>query len=78
MLAILAAGQTQTGSLTNDFTLVILFGVLGPLIAILIAAWDVWYERRRCGGSTQGILLYFPIFLMTADKTRQDRGNGQV
>ena len=73
MLPILAAGRSQTGSLSNEFTLVILFGLLGPLIAILIAAWDVWYEHRRCEGSAQGIFLYSPILLMTANKTSQDR-----
>ena len=78
MLPILAAGQSQTVSLSSGLTLPILFGLLGPLIAILIAAWDVWYERRRCEGSAQGILLYSPILLMTADKTRQDRDNEQV
>lgn len=55
----LAAGQSQTNSLSNDFTLLIVFGTLGPLIAILIAAWDIWYERRRREGSAQG--TYSPL-----------------
>ncbi len=78
MLPMLAAGQSQTGSLSNDLTLLILFGILGPLIAILIAAWDVWYERRRREGSAQGILLHSPSLLITADRTRQDHDNEQV
>ena len=78
MLPMLAAGQSQTSSLSSGLTLPILFGTLGPLIAILIAAWDIWYERRRHEGSAQGILLYSPSLLMAADKTRQDRDNEQV
>ena len=58
MFPVLAAGQSQTSSLSSGLTLPILFGTLGPLIAILIAAWDIWYERRRSERSTQGILLY--------------------
>lgn len=78
MLPILAGGQSQTGSLSSGLTLPILFGLLGPLIAIFIAAWDVCYQRRRREGSAQGILLYSPSLLMTADNTRQDRDNEQV
>ena len=78
MLPMLATGQSQTSSLSSGLTLSILFGTLGPLIAILIAAWDVWYERRRREGSAQGILLYSPSLLMAVDKTRQDRDDGQV
>ena len=78
MLPTLAAGQSRTGSLSSGLTLPILFGTLGPLIAILIAAWDVWYERRRRGGFAQGILLHSPSLLMTADRTRQDHDNEQV
>ena len=78
MLPMLAAGQSQTTSLSSGLTPPILFGTLGPLIAILIAAWDIWYERRRREGSAQGILLYSPSLLMATDKTRQDRENEQV
>ena len=78
MHPMLAAGQSQTDSLSSDLTLPIVFGTLGPLIAILIAAWDIWYERRRREGSAEGILLYSPRLIMAADKTRQDRDNGQV
>lgn len=74
----LAAGQSQTNSPSNGLTLPILFGTLGPLIAILIAAWDIWYERRRREGSAQGILLYSSNLLMAADKTRQVRDSEQV
>ena len=76
MLPILAAGQSQT--LSSGLTLPILFGLLGPLIAILIAAWEVWYERQRREGSAQGILLYPPSLLMTTDQNRQDGDNEQV
>lgn len=74
----LAARQSQTSSLSSGLTLPILFGTLGPLIAILIAAWDIWYERRRREGTAQGILHYSLSLLMAADETRQDRDNGQV
>ena len=39
VLQILAAGQSQTGSLSTNISLDILFGILGPLVAILIAVW---------------------------------------
>lgn len=78
MLPVLAAEQSQTSSLSSGLTLPILFGTLGPLIAILIAAWDIMYERRRREGSTQGILPYTPSLLMAADKTHQDHDNAQV
>ena len=74
----LAAGQSQTSSPSNGLTLPILFGTLGPLIAILIAVWDVWYKRRRREGSAQGIFLYSSNLLMAADKTRRDRDNEQI
>ena len=78
MFFMLAAGQSQTVSLSSSFTLPILFGTLGPLIAILIAAWDIWYERRRRERSAQGILIYSSYLLMAADQTRQDRDSDQV
>ena len=67
MSSMLAAGQSQTSSLSSGLTIPILFGTLGPLIAILIAAWDIWYERRRRERSAQGILLYSSYLLMAAD-----------
>lgn len=57
-LHLLVAGQGQPGSqasVSTDITLVIVFGILGPLVAILVAVCTVWYEHRRRQEPDQGM-----------------------